>query len=411
VTTQFPGPGWAASHASFVPPAIAHFLLTLLTLPPAYPTDVVPLPHPSSALHPSRAHTVAIAAILHHTKHACGASLLSLSPPDNTPRTPTHPSPQPPSTMASRCRTFPVVAALVVTLLAPHLAHADPHSLSVASRPDVLSLPQASITLVAKSLSSVLNDIISTSGASLPGGGAGTSPITTSSVNGDSNGGDGLTFPAAVQPALFTVVLLHGSGGKSSDLVTIVTAAQLGGLQRTRFILPQAPTQFLQYRNKVEPSWFNIAATSQDAKEFGPEIVAAADRINNIIAGEYKAKIPAGNVAIVGLSQGGAVVTTVYMRSPHKLKAAVGLATWLPLPSSYPAAQSSANPSLPFRYIHGSADKVIEPQWAKSSVEVMRAAGRTVNFELIDGASHTFDAAFFSVGQKAIDELKARGLS
>jgi predicted esterase len=99
------------------------------------------------------------------------------------------------------------------------------------------------------------------------------------------------------------------------------------------------------------------------------------------------------------------------MRSPHKLKAAVALATWLPLVSSYPAAQSPANAKLPLLMIHGGADAVIELPWAQASAAAMRKAGRTVDFNVVEGAPHAFGSSFFSVAQQAVAELKARGLS
>jgi hypothetical protein len=151
------------------------------------------------------------------------------------------------NTESFRCSLSVVAALLTALFISFGPACAAPHSLWIptASRIDVNSLDEASVDALSAPLSSILTSLIASSGATLPSPSPGapassSTSKTTSRVDGDSYGGAGLTFPAAVLPALYTVILLHGSGATAQQMAPIVPSAQLSGLQRTKFILPQA---------------------------------------------------------------------------------------------------------------------------------------------------------------------------
>jgi hypothetical protein len=77
--------------------------------------------------------------------------------------------------------------------------------------------------------------------------------VPTPAKGGDSYGGDGNTFEPVFGHAKSTVILLHGLSARISQVVPIVPVAQTAGLTRTRFILPQAPDAYVNYRRKAEP--------------------------------------------------------------------------------------------------------------------------------------------------------------
>lgn len=70
---------------------------------------------------------------------------------------------------------------------------------------------------------------------------------------GDSYGGEGKTFEPLFGSAESTVIVLHGLGARVAQVVPIVPIAQIAGLVQTRFILPQAPVAYVNYRQQEEP--------------------------------------------------------------------------------------------------------------------------------------------------------------
>jgi phospholipase/carboxylesterase len=196
------------------------------------------------------------------------------------------------------------------------------------------------------------------------------------------------------------------------QIAPIVPIAQAAGLAGTRFILPQAPTAYVDYMQKRVVSWFNMGSSADldPAGEFPAEILAAVKRIENIVKGEYKAGIPPGKVAVVGMSQGGAVATTLYMRSSAPtLGAAIGISTWLPLQDSYPASASPANAKLDILMIHGSDDTAVRLPVAQASVKKMQDVGRTVTFNVINGAGHLLGNDLLPVAGSIFEYLKQHG--
>lgn len=300
--------------------------------------------------------------------------------------------------MSRSAVAIPLVALFVLLL---------PAALSNAA---LLDFAQDKLEELASDCENVIGETLAVVGGEASSSASGGSNLVTSAKDGDGHGGAGIHYEPASGNAKFSVVLLHGLSAEVVQLAILATVGQSSGLQNTRFILPQAPEAFVNYRNRVEPSWFNIDATDPNAKEHRDEILASAKRVEDIIAGEEAKGVPKGNVAVVGMSQGGAVASTVYMRGPQ-IKASVLLATWLPLTSSYPAEQSAANGNLEAFMIHGSDDQVVELSWAKQSAEAMRSAGRTVDFREIADAPHVFGTKILQVASLAIQHLKDAGIN
>lgn len=289
-------------------------------------------------------------------------------------------------------------------------------SLSRQSSALLSALSQGSINSIADLSTATINEIIEearvgnpnagTPGEAADGGGGGSG--TSQSSDGDRYGGAGLTYDAASGKATSTLVMLHGLSADVGQVAPLVGIAQRGGMQNTRFILPQAPDKYVNYRRKTEPSWFNIDGTDAGAKEHPKEILASVKRVEDILKGEKKKGVK--RVAVLGMSQGGAVASTLFMRGSVKLDGCVLLATWLPLAGSYPKAATDASKGTPALMVHGGADPTVELQWAEDSAEVMRKSGRTVDFQVEPDAPHIFGLKLFSVATKSMNYLKKRGI-
>jgi phospholipase/carboxylesterase len=315
------------------------------------------------------------------------------------------------------------VGAVLLLTIALH-THAQPLVLSDKEtqallapvvRPAVLAVPQSSYDSLARSIANIVAPYAEDG---VPGGGGGSgagSPPSGAAgagrrVAGDSHGGAGLTFtPTAAGPARGSVVLLHGMDTTAEQIAPIVAIAQASGLAGTRFILPQAPSAYVDYLQNSVVSWFNMGSNDETTGEYPDEILAAVARIERIVQGEYKAGIRPRKVAVVGMSQGGALATTIYMRSAAQLGGAVGVSTWLPLLDTYPAAQSAANAKLDILMIHGSQDDAVRLPVAQASVEKMKRSGRNATLNVINGAGHLLGNDLVPAASSVFEYLKAHG--
>lgn len=86
--------------------------------------------------------------------------------------------------------------------------------------------------------------------------------------------------------------------------------------------------------------------------------------MQNLIAAEVAAGIPAERVLIAGFSQGGAL-SLLSLRASVKLAGVVGLSCYLPLASAG-SIVSPENKSTPLLMCHGTADPVVRALHAAS---------------------------------------------
>lgn len=151
-----------------------------------------------------------------------------------------------------------------------------------------------------------------------------------------------------------------------------------------------------------------MGGTTRGAQEFPDEIWATIGRIERIVAGERARGVQ--KVAVVRLSQGGAIAVSMYMVSNVRLDAVVGLSAWLPDAMAGRDTASAANANLPLLMVHGRSDRVIELAWSEQMIAVMRGLGRTVDAKVINGAGHTFGASLLTAARYTIDYLKKHGV-
>lgn len=233
-------------------------------------------------------------------------------------------------------------------------------------------------------------------------------PAAEPGTGGDSYGGEGKTFEPLFGNAKSTVIVLHGLSARVSQVVPLVPIAQTAGLTSTRFILPQAPEAYVNYRRRFEPSWMNMGGTTRGAQEFPGEIWATMRRLERIVEGERARGVQ--RVAVVGMSQGGAIASAMYMASAARLDGAVQLSAWLPDSFAGTGTLNPANARLKLLMVHGGEDAVISLGWAQTMVGVMRERGRDVDEKIIDGAGHVFGASLITAAKYCIEYLKDQGL-
>lgn len=228
------------------------------------------------------------------------------------------------------------------------------------------------------------------------------------SPGGDTYGGNGKTFEPIFGAAQSTVIVLHGLSGTDTTMVPLVVFAQLSGMRRSRFIVAQAPIAYVDYRGLREPSWFNMGGLFQEATQYPQDILASICRIERIIHGEQARGVE--KVAVVGLSQGGAVATGLLATSNLNISAVVGLSTWFPDSLVQFASQSSVNKALPLLMIHGEVDTVVTREWTDGTLNILRGLGHVVDQQILPGVGHAFGSKIFTAARMAIDYLKEKGI-
>lgn len=136
------------------------------------------------------------------------------------------------------------------------------------------------------------------------------------------------------------------------------------------------------------PGWYDIMTLDKIAFVEDEQGLQESSRyMQNLIAAEVAAGIPAERVLIAGFSQGGAL-SLLSLRASVKLAGVVGLSCYLPLASAG-SIVSPENKSTPLLMCHGTADPVVRYEFGKLSYDKLQAAGANVSFEPIDGMGHT----------------------
>lgn len=178
----------------------------------------------------------------------------------------------------------------------------------------------------------------------------------------------------------------------------------------TRLIFPQADVEYVSYQKKDATSWFDIVGR-KDGKGSEPKVdeeglLKAVERVERIVKGEIERGIGKGKVIVGGLSQGGAVALTAYLRSGTRLGGAVGVSTWLPLSGDYPEMLKEGGEGKKVLLIHGEDDKVLDFRLAESAEKKLRSLKRSVELVEIKGGDHLLSNSLVKVGLKIVEFIK-----
>lgn len=188
------------------------------------------------------------------------------------------------------------------------------------------------------------------------------------------------------------VIVLHGLGGSTETIRPIVELIQSVWPGSTRFILPQAPQQYVTFFNKTMSSWFDILSDEIDGPQDYDSIVAASSNIAMISKHEQSLHdIPSSRIAVVGMSQGGALALTTYLRG--EWGGAVSLSGWLPISSTYPEEMSNTGQNSPVLIMHGSEDETVPVLAAQITALKLQSLGKETTYVEIPGAGHGLDSA------------------
>lgn len=173
-----------------------------------------------------------------------------------------------------------------------------------------------------------------------------------------------------------TLIWLHGLGADGYDFAGFVDA--LAGVTETglRFIFPHAPIQPVTLNDGATmPSWFDLYGRRPEDPQDELGIRRAREAISALIHQEQQRGIPSEQVVLGGFSQGGALALYTALSGPHRLAAAVGLSTYLPLAQRFPSELHGRNKNTPVFLGHGTEDPTLPYDFAQLSHTVLTQSG------------------------------------
>ena len=189
------------------------------------------------------------------------------------------------------------------------------------------------------------------------------------------------------------VVAVHGLGDRPENL---------SGLYRDlaapcRLVLPRAPIPYGR-----GSSWFDIDIPYRPDTALAGRIADAADRVAALIGHLEEGGAVRGKPIVSGFSQGGMISFEIAIRHPDAVAYAVPLSGALPEEAWPKANVAGAKPVV--RAFHGAADDLIPVDYARRTVDALRAAGYDVALREYEGVGHEVSGEMRRDALAAIDE-------
>lgn len=179
-----------------------------------------------------------------------------------------------------------------------------------------------------------------------------------------------------------SVIWLHGLGADGHDFEPIVPELQLPSEAGIRFIFPHAPESPVTINGGMRMrAWYDIVEIGPDASEDDEGIEASRAAVEDLIAAEKNAGVPADKIILAGFSQGGAITFHTGLRHPERLAGIVGLSTYLPLRDRLDSETTAANKDTPVFMAHGSQDPMVPQELGELSRDLLQANGYNVTWQ------------------------------
>lgn len=184
------------------------------------------------------------------------------------------------------------------------------------------------------------------------------------------------------------VVLLHGYGADSSDLVGL--AKNLAAIMPASvFHLPGAPQRCDRF-----PGYFQWYPMTPEGVAT-PEDVAAASASFDAFLDETMQRygLDESRTALLGFSQGAAMALHAGVRRSRTLAGLIGFSGGLEFPEALPAEIRSRPPVL---LVHGDKDDLSPVSNAHEAAEALRGSGVDVDVHIARGVGQRIDPTGFS---------------
>ena len=171
------------------------------------------------------------------------------------------------------------------------------------------------------------------------------------------------------QPALLSVIWLHGLGADGYDFATSEFLQKISYNLQVRMVFPHAPIRAVTCAGGAKlRAWFDLDRFEAQVKEDSVGINESVNLINQLIDKEYSLGFSSNQLILAGFSQGGAIALAAGLGCSQALGGILSLSSWLPLSDSFSKWRKEANQETPVVFYHGTNDEVVPFSWAKNSV-------------------------------------------
>ncbi|MEB0136348.1 dienelactone hydrolase family protein [Actimicrobium sp. CCC2.4] len=178
------------------------------------------------------------------------------------------------------------------------------------------------------------------------------------------------------------VIWLHGLGADGNDFAPVVEELDLTGCPGIRFVFPHAPTMPVTVNNGyVMRAWYDILGTDLVRREDEAGLRKSQAAIEQLIAQQTAAGIPASRIVLAGFSQGCAMTLQTGLRHPKQLAGLLCLSGYVPLNAKLAEERHPANQHTPIFLAHGRSDPVIPFARAEQSRDLLLSLGYAVDWQ------------------------------
>ncbi|WP_444678277.1 alpha/beta hydrolase [Halomonas sp. E19] len=194
-----------------------------------------------------------------------------------------------------------------------------------------------------------------------------------------SHPGELIIEPRSGRPADACVFILHGLGADGHDFEPLVPALPLPAEASVRFILPHAPRLPVTINGgMVMPAWYDILEMSLDRRVDTTQLVASAERIQELMQEQIDLGIDSRRIILAGFSQGGAVAYQAALSFPAPLGGLLALSTYFATADTIEL--NEANRELPIAIHHGSFDPVVPDMLGRAASQRLQELGYAVEY-------------------------------
>ncbi|WP_296055996.1 carboxylesterase [uncultured Amphritea sp.] len=178
------------------------------------------------------------------------------------------------------------------------------------------------------------------------------------------------------QPAIASVIWLHGLGADGHDFEPVVPALNLPDSLPVRFVFPNAPVQPVTVNGGwVMPAWYDILEMKLERKIDVAGLLRSVSQIEALIEREISRGVPSARIILAGFSQGGAVAYHTALCCSKPLAGLLTLSTYVATAELIKQHRSDVNQSIPIAIHHGSEDDVVPMTLGVQACELLQQLG------------------------------------
>ena len=181
------------------------------------------------------------------------------------------------------------------------------------------------------------------------------------------------------QPAVASVIWLHGLGASGHDFEPVVPELGLPADLPTRFVFPHAPQIPVTINGGIRmPAWYDIKSLELGRTVDKEQLVASAQAVGALVEQEIERGVKSERIVIAGFSQGGAVAYELGLSYPKRLAGILALSTYFATADTVTC--SDANRDIPISVFHGTHDPMVPEALGRASVEKLQAMGYQADY-------------------------------